>query len=423
MPVSTLPALDRTSSTFKADVDTFFGTQLPAFTSEINALESNVNAKEASAVAAASNAAEQADLATSNGAAQVALAAAQVSLAAEQADLATSNGAAQVALAAAQVSLAAEQADLATSNGAAQVALAAAQVALAAEQADLATSNGAAQVALAAAQVSLAAEQADLALSYSQVAASAINFLGDWAAQTGPVAAFKTVFHSGKYWIALNAIPDVTTSEPGISGDWAQTNKSIDRYDYDSRGDLRSTTPRQDDAAIVAGLGLFIFYESSDEPDDDESCFAVATGRWLLEAASWDLVSAWQLPDDEARDAWDEDEPLRIAAAMDNTIAEAVNNALASAIDNAIASKFLHGTATSAITSVNAVTQVSFTGTVAGAAVGDTVIANPPDALGARLSVHCRVTAPDTVTIYLNNPSAATQSIAAGTWTITVVKE
>lgn len=53
MPITPLPALDRTSATFKADVDTFFGTQIPAFVTEANALETNVNAKEALAVAAA----------------------------------------------------------------------------------------------------------------------------------------------------------------------------------------------------------------------------------------------------------------------------------------------------------------------------------------------------------------------------------
>lgn len=57
MPITPLPALDRTSATFKTDVDTFFGSQIPAFCTEANALESNVNAKEASATTSAANAA------------------------------------------------------------------------------------------------------------------------------------------------------------------------------------------------------------------------------------------------------------------------------------------------------------------------------------------------------------------------------
>lgn len=44
MPITPLPALDRTSATFKTDVDTFFGTQIPTFCTEANALEAALNA-------------------------------------------------------------------------------------------------------------------------------------------------------------------------------------------------------------------------------------------------------------------------------------------------------------------------------------------------------------------------------------------
>lgn len=169
---------------------------------------------------------------------------------------------------------------------------------------------------------------------------------------------------------------------------------------YDNRGSLRTNTTAG--RAIVDGLGLFAFEAGSTEPDDDESCFATSTGRWLLEAVHWDVVDAWQAPDDAVRDEFDEDEPLRFASSF--------------------ASKVLTGTATSAITSVASVTQVNFTGTVTGAAVGDRVIATPPDAVGPRIAAYARVTAANTVTVYLNNPSAAAQTIAAGTWQITVIK-
>lgn len=159
---------------------------------------------------------------------------------------------------------------------------------------------------------------------------------------------------------------------------------SLASYSYDDRGDLRSNSASA--YAVVDGLGLFQYVVESDEPDDDESCFATASGRWLLQAVHWDLVDAWQLPEVEERA-----DPLR-------------------------------GTASSAITSVAATTQVSFTGTVAGAVVGDCVAASPPDALGARIATYARVTAVDTVTVYLNNPSAAAQSVAAGIWQIAVFK-
>jgi len=81
MAITPLPALDRTAATFKTDVDTFFGTQIPAFCTEANALEANVVAKEASATAAADTATTQAGVATT----QVALATAQASAAAASA--------------------------------------------------------------------------------------------------------------------------------------------------------------------------------------------------------------------------------------------------------------------------------------------------------------------------------------------------
>lgn len=175
--------------------------------------------------------------------------------------------------------------------------------------------------------------------------------------------------------------------------------------DYDDRGTLRSTTGGR--LALVGGLGLFRFVSGSTEPDDDESCFATATGRWLLQAVHWDVVDTWQLPDDEARDAYDEDEPLRFAA------------------------KILSGTATCAVTTVGATSSVAFTGTVAGAAPGDRVIATPPAALGnagadsGRLSYYAWVSAADTVTVQLTNASeaaATTNTSIQVAWPITVIK-
>jgi hypothetical protein len=83
----------------------------------------------------------------------------------------------------------------------------------------------------------------------------------------------------------------------------------------------------------------------------------------------------------------------------------------------------LFGTAYQSQTSVAAVTQASFTGTVTGANVGDHVIATPPTALGGRMSAFARVTADDTVTVYINNPSAASQSLTVGTWSLAVIKQ
>lgn len=176
---------------------------------------------------------------------------------------------------------------------------------------------------------------------------------------------------------------------------------------YTNRASLRGQTPTSGELAIVDGLGLFVFTPSSTEPDDDESSFATATGVWLLQAAHWDLVDAWQLPEVEERDAYDEDEPLRFAA------------------------KVITGSATCAVTSVAASSRASFTGTVPGAATGDRVIATPPAELGGtsadtgRLSYHAWVSAADTVTIMLTNASsnvANTNAAIRAAWPITVIK-
>lgn len=179
---------------------------------------------------------------------------------------------------------------------------------------------------------------------------------------------------------------------------------SISYYAYDDRDDLRSLTPTDNEMCIIDGLGLFVFKTGSDEPDDDESCFATTSGRWLLEAVHWDVVDAWQLPDNSVRDEDIED----------------------------INGKFLYGTANCAITSVATATSTSFTGTVTGAAVGDRVYVNPPSCLGsnaantARLSYHAYISATDTVTIQLCNASAATattNTTIRANWKVTVIKE
>lgn len=151
--------------------------------------------------------------------------------------------------------------------------------------------------------------------------------------------------------------------------------------------------------AVVEGLGLFVWHAGSDEPDDDESCFATENGRWLLEAVHWDVVDAWKLPDEEARDDRDEDAESRWPG------------------------RVLFGTANQSITSINAVTQVAFATTVIGATPNDHVIVTPPSDLGGRISVFARVTAVDTVTIYLNNPSAAAQVLVTGDWRVAVIQE
>jgi hypothetical protein len=70
----------------------------------------------------------------------------------------------------------------------------------------------------------------------------------------------------------------------------------ITQFAWDDRGELRTANPAAGDYAIVEGLGMFRYYPGSTEPDDDESCFATAGGRWLIELVTWDFIQAWDLP-------------------------------------------------------------------------------------------------------------------------------
>ena len=68
---------------------------------------------------------------------------------------------------------------------------------------------------------------------------------------------------------------------------------AITNYAYDSRNDLRATTPTNGAQAFVENLGYFSFALASGEPDDDETSFRTASGAWLLSAPIWDTIEAF----------------------------------------------------------------------------------------------------------------------------------
>jgi hypothetical protein len=186
---------------------------------------------------------------------------------------------------------------------------------------------------------------------------------------------------------------------------------SLTAVSYDNRGNLR--TDETSGWAVVDGLGLFQYVAGSDEPDDDESCFATTNGRWLLQAVHWDVVDAWQLPDDEVRDEADEDAETRLT----DTETRLTDT------ETRWPGRVRFASAAFTLTSLAAVTQTSFTVTVTGATTADHVVVTPPNALGGRISVFGRVTADNAVTVYVNNPSAAAQSLTSGTWRVAVISE
>jgi hypothetical protein len=69
--------------------------------------------------------------------------------------------------------------------------------------------------ATAAAGASVAASQA------ASVAASAANFKGNWSDLTGALAMPACVRHSGRFWVLLANLANVTTAVPGVSASWA----------------------------------------------------------------------------------------------------------------------------------------------------------------------------------------------------------
>lgn len=166
---------------------------------------------------------------------------------------------------------------------------------------------------------------------------------------------------------------------------------------YDDRGLLREMAPVDTAKALIEGLGLFEFSAGSDEPDDDESCFATADGRWLLAAAHWDLIDAWQLPDDDARDVY-----------LDE-------------LNSRWPGRLLFGTADYP-GGQSASAQAQFSGVVTGAEVGDMVLATPPYDLLYPIHYFARVTADNTVTIIISSSSGGTFTVAAGIWKLAVFK-
>lgn len=230
----------------------------------------------------------------------------------------------------------------------------------------------------------------------SAVAAQGLaNYVGRWLELTGSLTKGVTVWHAGHYWGLLDDIADVTAAEPGVSAAWAVVGAQVHRLSYDQRDQLRTLGYPGLQWALVEGLGLFAFEAGSTEPDDDESCFVTSEGAWLLQCPSLEAVAHWLQP-------W----LLNAQERLDDLEAVA---------------PVLRGTGTSSITSIAAGAQVSFTVAITGATVGRTVAASPLGTLPAQVCVFAKVTAADTVTVYLNNPSTAAATLVAGSWAIAVI--
>ena len=276
---------------------------------------------------------------------------------------------------------------------AAEQAQAAEQIRLAAVQQTTAIKNQAVAETGAIRDQALAAR--DAAASSAATAQGLANYQGRWPELAGALAKGATVWHQGHYWGLLDNLADVATAEPGQSAAWAAVGTQVHRLTYDQRGQLRTLGYPGLEWALVEGLGMFAFEVASTEPDDDESCFVTADGAWLLQCPSLDAVAFWLQP-------WLHGLQERLE-------------------DLEAVTPVLRGTGTSSITSIAASSQVSFTAAIPGAAVGRSVAASPLGTLPAQVCVFAKVTAADTVTVYLNNPSTAAATLVAGSWAIAVI--
>ncbi len=150
MPITALPSLDRTSATFKTELDAYFLTALPAFSTEANALQVDVMAKQVLASAAAVTAQAAIDAGLANAATNATTATTQAGIATTKAGEANTSAiaAAGSASSAASTSTATATA-AATSAVATATASATASATTATTQAGIATTQAAAATAAA----------------------------------------------------------------------------------------------------------------------------------------------------------------------------------------------------------------------------------------------------------------------------------
>lgn len=231
----------------------------------------------------------------------------------------------------------------------------------------------------------------DAAAVSKTLAQAAANYKGQWSTLSGALNTPASVWHNGAYWGLLSNLANVATAQPGVSSAWAAVGTQVYRLGYDSRASLRTLGYPGLEWAIVDGLGLFAFAQGSTEPDDDESCFATAGGRWLLMCPAWDAIDAWMQPVQQSVD------------------------------DRLDAQQAVRATVASPISSVASGAKASFTVGLPGASMGRSASVSPPADLAAALSAYARVTGADLVTVYINNPSAASASVSTDGWQVTVV--
>lgn len=210
-------------------------------------------------------------------------------------------------------------------------------------------------------------------------------------------------------WVQLSTVPDQTgnagkyMSTDGTNATWTTL---ITLVDYTSRATLRSMTPINGAIILVKDIGIFVWESGSTETDDDETCFATGSGRWLLRLNAPEFTYAMWI------------------SHIDN-IEYTLRNYISIS-----AAKKLYATFTMSLTTLAALTDSTFVVYVPGAVLGDSVITTPGNLFGtatadkAKLSHSSYISSNDYVTVSIRNSHASVAAdMTASTWSILVIKQ
>jgi hypothetical protein len=161
-------------------------------------------------------------------------------------------------------------------------------------------------------------QQIDAAVALFAATTAYVNARPDvenYSALTLPLSSAAVTALAGKQPSLVSGVSIATINGVNIltAGDIqiARSATSLSAVAYDDRSTLRALSPEVDDSTVIEGLGLFMWVATTDEPDDDETCFTTASGQWLLAVPAQDLLDAWARPERALRDAYDEDENKR----------------------------------------------------------------------------------------------------------------
>ena len=89
-----------------------------------------------------------------------------------------------------------------------------------ATETNLVASEVNANASTASSQAGIAVSAANAATDAASQSLATANFKGEWSTLTGALNKPACVKDNGRFWLLLNNLTNVTTSQPGVSADW-----------------------------------------------------------------------------------------------------------------------------------------------------------------------------------------------------------